>query len=213
MAVDGNSLHGKRPTIPGKQDSHNFWGNRASRRAEGYTWLEIIFHRKNPLLLSKILILYGLLIFAQALPADENSHEALIKQLFLILELPQIYEQKVDALVSEQKRRIEHFSFFEDVIRNWAVETIGWRSLQPRLLEVYKNQLSEQEVRDILRFYRSSAGQKFLKVQPVIYSESRQLATDAARKNADQLLIMLKKRSNDLERKGVVGQSCDFKSL
>ena len=122
----------------------------------------------------------------------------------MTLELPLVYEKKVDALVNEQKQRIGHFSYFEDVVRSWAVETIGWKSLEPRLLEIYKKHFSVAELKSILQFYRSPAGQKFLKKQPLIASDARQLAVNAARENVHQLQTMLKNRADDLERRGII---------
>ena len=169
-----------------------------------------VFRRRTILFRSKVIALYSLLILSSSLLATDNNHESLIKQLFLVLELPRIYEQKVDTLVCEQKQRIEHFSYFEDVIRAWAVDTIGWKSLEPRLLEIYKKQFSENELRDILHFYRSTAGQKFLKAQPAINLETQQLAADAARENAHQLKIMLRKRADELEKKGIIKKRDPF---
>ena len=78
------------------------------------------------------------------------------------------------------------------------------------MLKLYKSHFSEREVRDILWFYRSPAGQQLLKVTPSINSETRQIAADAARENAYQLQIMLRKKADDLEKKGIIKKRDPF---
>lgn len=186
--------------------------NRDCFQSEGYTWFEVTFLQAETLSNSKVLVFFGFLILAPVIPAKESSHGQLIRQLFLVLELPKVYEQNVAALVSRYKQRNKNFDHFEDVVRTWAIETIGWKSLEPRLLEIYKSHFSEKEIRDILKFYNSPSGQQLLKSTPVINSETRQLAADAAREESHQLQIMLKKRADDLERKGIIKKRDLFQS-
>ena len=134
----------------------------------------------------------------------EDSHEKNIRTLFQALEMKAVYEERVDQLVKAQESKMENFSHFEMVVRQWAVDTIGWKTLEPELVAIYKRHLSESDIKKITQFYQSSAGQKLQKVQPDIAREAQALAADAARKNAKQLQVALKQKVEEIEKQEAI---------
>ena len=144
------------------------------------------------------------LLFQAASLSAEDAHERVIRELFVALDMPRVYSERVERLVKQQARKVEQFSYFEDVVRQWALETIGWKSLQPRLIEIYRRNLSQADLREILTFYQSPAGQRLQKVQPVISEEAHVLAVAAAKENASKLQEMLRQRVRELEKQGIM---------
>ena len=133
-----------------------------------------------------------------------DTHEQRVIELFEVMNLPAVYRREVDALVLRQKNQIQHFEYFEDVIRQWAIQVTGWEALQPKIAALYKTSFTEQELNDMLRFYRSPAGLKFLQLQPVMATKMRQIGAEAAQEHREVLKNMLRERAEELRKSGVI---------
>jgi hypothetical protein len=78
----------------------------------------------------------------------------------------------------------------------------------PRLAEVtdelaklYATNFTEQELKDILAFYKSPAGKKLIVVQPNIADQSVRYAQDWANKLSDQVIVRMR---DEMKKKGHV---------
>jgi hypothetical protein len=80
------------------------------------------------------------------------------------------------------------------------------KELEPRIaevhnkvIEIYASQFSEAELKDILAFYTSPAGKKFLVAQPKIVDESLKFAQDWAGALSDEIIGKMRE---GLKKKG-----------
>jgi uncharacterized protein len=80
------------------------------------------------------------------------------------------------------------------------------KDLQPRFSEVtneiaklYATHFTEQELKDILAFYRSPAGKKMLTQQPIVVDASMKFAQDWANKLSEQVTAKMR---DELKKKG-----------
>jgi hypothetical protein len=78
--------------------------------------------------------------------------------------------------------------------------------LQPRFSELtdevarlYAKNFTEQELKDILAFYKTSAGKKLLAVQPQVVDSSMKFAQDWANKLSDQVIAKMR---DELKKRG-----------
>ncbi len=166
----------------------------------------------------------GFLAFASPLTAVEvpentgkstvsGTHEQKVIELFEIMNLPAVYRREVDALVLKQQIQIQYFEYFEDVIRRWAIDVTGWEALRLKIAALYKDSFSEQELNDMLHFYRSPTGKKFLQLQPQLATKMRQIGTEAAQAHRDELRTMLRERAEELRKSGVIKNKADRTDL
>lgn len=68
-----------------------------------------------------------------------------------------------------------------------------------KVIEIYASQFSEAELKDILAFYTSPAGKKFLVAQPKIVDESLKFAQDWAGALSDEIIGKMRE---GLKKKG-----------
>ena len=64
---------------------------------------------------------------------------------------------------------------------------------------VYASKFSEQELKDILAFYKTTAGKKLLGEQPKIVDSSMKFAQDWANKLSDQVIAKMR---DELKKRG-----------
>jgi uncharacterized protein len=87
-----------------------------------------------------------------------------------------------------------------------AIATQVRADLQPRLSELteevarqYATNFTEQELKDILAFYKTTAGKKLLATQPTIVDSSMKFAQDWANKLSDQVVAKMR---DELKKRG-----------
>jgi uncharacterized protein len=54
-------------------------------------------------------------------------------------------------------------------------DALAWQDLEPRVIEVYQRSLSEDEVKGMIAFYESKAGQAVVRKMPLIQQNLMQL--------------------------------------
>jgi uncharacterized protein len=77
--------------------------------------------------------------------------------------------------------------------------TPRFSELSDEVARLYATNFSEQELKDILAFYKSPAGQKLLAQQPKVIDTSMKFAQDWANKLSDQVIAKMR---DELKKKG-----------
>jgi uncharacterized protein len=77
--------------------------------------------------------------------------------------------------------------------------TPRFSELSDEVARLYATNFSEQELKDILTFYKSPAGQKLLQEQPKVVDASMKFAQDWANKLSDQVIAKMR---DELKKKG-----------
>ena len=69
-------------------------------------------------------------------------------------------------------------------------DNLNWEKLQPGVVQIYKENLSETELDTILAFYQSSAGQAYLAKAPVMAAKSREIAEGKVKELGGMFQVM-----------------------
>jgi uncharacterized protein len=77
--------------------------------------------------------------------------------------------------------------------------TPRFSELTDEVARLYATNFSEQELKDILAFYKSPAGQKLLAQQPKVVDDSMKFAQDWANKLSDQVIAKMR---DELKKRG-----------
>lgn len=126
--------------------------------------------------------LVAFLALAPLLHADEASHRAAagelietsgtpanMRQGFLAGIQPLLAKMKADGLpeaaVTEMK----------DTMIAWYDEEIKWEELKPKMTELFMSEFTEPELREIMKFYATPAGQKTLTAMPSVMKRSGEI--------------------------------------
>jgi Uncharacterized protein conserved in bacteria (DUF2059) len=89
----------------------------------------------------------------------------------------------------------------EDVVRGWYVSVIGLWDREAAMAEDYESAFSEQEIRDLLAFYRTPLGQKALAELPSLVRKESELLGREMTAHQPELEAVLKPRLAELEEK------------
>lgn len=76
-------------------------------------------------------------------------------------------------------------------------EQLGWEQFEPMMVNIYNKHFTEEEITDMLEFYRSETGQSILNKMPVVMQES--MVTSQAM--AQRLMPEIQALTEEFDRK------------
>jgi hypothetical protein len=141
---------------------------------------------------------------ASASPEATASHRAKAKQLIEMLRTEKAVQQNSDNLVGqvkevgtkvtpanltpEQKAKIDAF---EKSATDAIEAQVGWKVLEPTFVDIYVNTFTEDQLNDIIAFYKTPAGIAFLDKTPTINEQGGKLERDRMTALTTQLRALL----------------------
>ena len=122
--------------------------------------------------------------------ADEASKAAKVQEFFKVAKLNEMSTQimkqamnQVNAgmmqqmigvkLTDDQKQSLDQFNA---KVANVLSNALGWEKLEPEYTRMYSAAFTEQQMDDILVFYRSSTGRAMVDKTPALLKESSTIA-------------------------------------
>lgn len=127
-----------------------------------------------------------LLLTVPLLHADETSESAKVHELFKLMRLDtlsaQMQQQTLDqvksgiiqqvfgvTLPAAQQKNVDEFS---DKVSAVLSKAVGWNSLEPEYAKLYTETYTEQQIDDLLTFYRSPTGRVMVEKGPILLKQS-----------------------------------------
>jgi uncharacterized protein len=132
-----------------------------------------------------VVAVIAILATAAAVAQDTKASEASIKQLFEVMKansmidnvMTQINAQMRAMLtqglaggqLNDEQRKI--ITDNQEKIQSLLREELSWAKLEPMMIEVYRDNLTQKEVDGMLKFYRSESGRAYVEKMPAITQE------------------------------------------
>lgn len=158
----------------------------------------------------KKLIAVSLLSFSSWAAATTPGQQAAAEQLLNLVRANQLtvpvymqvreaFEQRyADAGVTGREALLERYQAQANAILE---REIGWSVLQPQIVALYTAAFNQQELEQLVAFYRSPLGAKVLQQLPMLTAESAQLTQAQVFKAAPEINRLLEQMSKELGAK------------
>ena len=160
-------------------------------------------------------LLCALCLFAcLAIPAraDDASKREKIHQMFALVHLDQTIQQLTDTqmkqvtaitkqLSGSQKLPPETQAKLDDFqkrVFDLVSSELSWSKLEPEYTDLYMQTYTEQELDDIIAFYRSPSGASMIAKQPELLSKSMAIGQQSAQRMMPQLMQMIQDLAKQL---------------
>lgn len=128
---------------------------------------------------------------ASASLADTASHREAVHKLFELTGMQKQIEESVDNVLALQLAQSPQLAANKAVVHEFLERHIGWHSLQDALTEMYLQEFSEQELKEMIAFYSSATGQKVIERLPLLVQKRNQLASQRLQQNIGELQYQL----------------------
>jgi hypothetical protein len=136
---------------------------------------------------------------ARSAAAPSASH---LKTATELLELVHVDRSTADALDVVLKAQLRHqpkLAPYEDTLRAFMQKYMSWESLKGDYARIYAEAFSEEELRQMIAFYRTPTGQKAIKMIPELMAKGAALGQSRVQENREELQRMIQKRQKEIE--------------
>ena len=132
------------------------------------------------------LALSGLSI--QSALADDASHRALASQLVDLTDgkapMRASFDAVMDGIIQNMAQHgmpQEGVDEIKAAIDKWYAQQINFSDIQPKIVDAYEKEFSEDDLKQILAFYNSPIGQKTIKTMPLAMQQAAQIEQNTPR--------------------------------
>jgi hypothetical protein len=91
---------------------------------------------------------------------------------------------------------------FESNAMDLAIQSVSWKALQPDFVKLYTDNFTDQQIDDILAFYKSPTGQAFIDKQPVLMRQGMQITQGKIAALEPQMNALLEQFKKDMAAAG-----------
>ena len=160
--------------------------------------------------IKSISIIFLLLLFSHLSLADQISHRKAVEDLFLLTKTSKmmdsvkiqtkkiLFQQLREQDIPEAKKPI--FNKYMSKMIELITNTVNWDKIKPQMTDLYVSNFSENEINNMLAFYRSPTGKKFVEKMPVIMQKSMEIGQKQSRTMIPKLNRLLEQMKKELGR-------------
>ncbi len=132
--------------------------------------------------------------------ANETTHREAVETLLLLLDMKAAIKQGMEQMLAIQMQQNPQFGLYQDVQRKFFEKYMSWENLKDEFIAVFMEEFSENEIRELIEFYRSPTGQKTIKKMPVLMSKGARIQAQRLRENMAELEQLLQDESDRLKK-------------
>lgn len=120
-----------------------------------------------------------------------KSHKAAAEALLKTMNVNKQMTAAVDQMVAMQVKANPAMAPFKDVMVKFLKKHMSYESLKDDLIKIYSETFTEQELKDLTKFYKTPLGKKLLEKQPALTQKAGELGAKKVQDNAAELRTMI----------------------
>ncbi|MGD9872851.1 MAG: DUF2059 domain-containing protein [Kiritimatiellia bacterium] len=144
----------------------------------------------------------GIMILAAVLAAGNAFAQAKdAKQVEYLLDIQKMEDtcdNAVMGMLKELFATTPDLKIHQDIVVEYTEERVSWQALRPDVVKVYSEFFTDDDVKELIKFYNSKLGQKVLAVTPAINDRMRELTKNRFEADLDVLELKMKNRELDM---------------
>jgi len=135
-----------------------------------------------------VVVLMVSVLFARA---DEASHRQAAEELLQVMNIEKQMETAMNQMLDIQMRTQPTIAPYRDVLRKFLSKHLSFAALKDDLVQIYMDEFTESELRQISAFYKTSAGKKIIEKGPILIQKGMQLGVQRVAKHQGELKQMI----------------------
>ena len=149
-------------------------------------------------------VLLSVLAMPPFLWAGEASHRAAVEELLHVSKVDQMLEptiQQLDSMLEQQFAKLAESKDDKRILKKYRKRLVRlvrskmkWEMMKADIVDIYVNVYTEDEVKEVTKFYQSPIGQKLIAKMPQVMQE----AMTVSQKNLQRLMPEIQKISREM---------------
>lgn len=151
-------------------------------------------------MLNRILVTVGMWLVAgalplngQELPSAQPARYETVQRLLVATKTAAYHEEILRQIVGRYDQVPVPTSFI-DVAKGFLEKYVSYAAIEPELIAVYQEHLSEEEVLELIRFWESPVGQRVATIMPILSAKAAEIGSRRILEVLPQLMVELRKR-------------------
>lgn len=133
--------------------------------------------------------------------ADRKSHRKAAEELLKAMEVDKQVEAAITQMLDLQTKSNPQLAPLRDTMKKFLNKHMSWDSLKDDMITIYADAFSEEELNQILAFYRTPVGKKMVQKAPELMAKGMQLGVRRVQENQEELRRMIQEAGNRPEAK------------
>jgi hypothetical protein len=132
-------------------------------------------------------------------PTPTAAHLKTAAQLLDLVHVDRTTKQTLDVLLKMQLQQQPKLQPYEDVLRSFLQKYMSWDSLKTDYARIYAEAFTEDELRQIITFYKTPAGQKAINKIPTLMGMGAALGQKRVQENRAELQEMINAKQKEMQ--------------
>ena len=166
--------------------------------------------------LSAIIFLAALSLSIKPALADDASARVLAAKVIDLVSNKDMMRSNLEAMMNGNIENMQHHGLPQEgvdavraAISKWYDAEINFNDIQPKIVDIYVKNFSEDDLKQLLAFYQSPIGQKAIKTMPTVMREGAMVTQDYTNTKIPTLktevMTILSKYRDQMEAAGAAG--------
>lgn len=135
-----------------------------------------------------------------ATAASSAASAAAAMELFTAMKLPTNIQDTAAAMIDSEVGRNPGLTPFRETMLTWLKKYMTWDAMAPELTKLYASTFTDDELKQMAKFYGSPAGQKSLEKLPELMQRTAMIGAGLAQPHSDELKAAMTARSEELQK-------------
>lgn len=108
-------------------------------------------------------------------PSAPTAQDRAAAELVALLRLDQVTRSSIESMTEAMMSQNPAFAEIEDVFVEFLDEFMSWDDLRPEYVRLYGSVYTEDEIHELIAFYRTPVGQKSVDLMPRLMREGAEI--------------------------------------
>ncbi len=141
--------------------------------------------------MKKLFILTLVILSTLSVNADEQRETDVAFQLFEAMQLPTTFQQTIDQMLEMQIQQNPSIEPFKKTMAQFFEKYMGWESMKDDFAKMYMEKFTDDELRELIAFYKTPTGQKTAVLMPVLATQGAAIGQRRVQENMPELQLMI----------------------
>jgi hypothetical protein len=130
---------------------------------------------------------------------EKDSHTAAAEDFLRAMNMEETTKQTLDQMLAVQIQQQPGLAAFKDVMRTFLQKHLSYAAIKDGMVELYKAEFTESELKELAAFYRTPIGKKSVEKLPMLAAAGAQLGMQRVQANMGELQQAIQNRQAQID--------------
>jgi uncharacterized protein len=121
--------------------------------------------------MKKLIAVTLVLLFTISIQASEERDTKVVYELFETAKMSTVYQQTIEKMIETQTQQNPELIPIKDTMLKFLDKYMGWESIKKDMAKIYMRHFTDDELKELIAFYKTPIGQKTAILTPVLTAE------------------------------------------